>query len=330
MNLLRLILVVSFSLAIISSQAQKKYDKALSKIDKSYNSGAYSKASKSLAKFKRTVSSKLGQSNPYMPGIFIREAKINLNSGILTGFETSLSNALTSSISLSGENSLSHASVLTDIAEVYNQYGYYRLSREYLDKANTILQTVDAEDPNLKSRITLELADAMIGQGFCNEAISLLRENESFFASRAVDKESYVEDGKIKNKWIPEEELKPRFSGYGRMLTLISHAYSKKGNYNSADSAFNFAHGWISKNLRYMGETSLQLVYNDYLFTRMLAEHNGGIVPSNAKEKYASYSYLLNELKKRTSPSTPLAHDLYLAYLDESYSAMPVKQNLPI
>lgn len=316
MKAIQLIGVLILILLFSTSFAQKKFDKQLAKIDKSYNAGDYEKTLKSLAKFKKSVTAKLGQTNAYMPGFYVREARTNLNYGNLSGFETSLNNAINASFTLHGDASAKHAATLGDVAETYNQYGYYRLSREYSTKALEILSKATPEDPVLKGRINLELAEALTGQGFYNEAIALLRENEKFFASRAIEKESYVEGGSIKSRRIPEEELKPRFTGYARLLTLIAQAYSKQGYVNSADSAFEAARTWIDKNQRYMGETSLALVTVNYLNSRMLAENNNGELPSGVKN-YLEYGNLLNELKKRTSPAAPLSHDIYLAYLDE-------------
>ena len=318
MKAIRLISVLIIVLLCFGSViAQKKFDKQLAKIDKSYNAGQYSKALSALTKFKKSVVAKLGQNNPYMPGYYIREAQTNLNYGILVGFESSLTNAINASISLSGDASNKHAAVLTEVAAANNQYGYYRLSREYLDKALGITEKATPEDLVLKANINLELAEALIGQGFSNEAIKVLRENEEFVAGRAVDKETYVEDGKIKNRRVPDEELAPRFSGYARLLTLIGYAYSKQGDLDQADPAFKIAHNWIKDKQRYMGEASLALVLNDYLYLKMFVENNNGKVPDNLPERYLDYSNLLSDLKNRTSPATPLANDIYLSYLDD-------------
>ena len=318
MKVIRLISVWAFAvLCSISAFSQKKFDKQLAKADKYYNAGSYSKALSALTKFKKSVTGKLGQSNKYMPGYYIREARTNLNLGTLTGFDASLNNAINSSFTLNGDATLPHAAVLTDVAETYNQYGYYRLSREYIDKAVEILKKSTTEDPLLKARINLELAEALIGQGFCNKALEVLKENEKFFLERAIDKESYVEDGKIKTRRVPEEELNTRFGSYARWLTLVGYAYAKQGDIDQADPAFKQAHDWMREKKRFLGETNLAIVWNDFLYLRMFVENNNGEVPSNLRERYLDYGDLLGELKNRTSPVTPLGHEIYLAYLDE-------------
>ncbi|MDL5048844.1 hypothetical protein QQ054_22790 [Oscillatoria amoena NRMC-F 0135] len=164
----------------------------------------------------------------------------------------------------------------------------------------------------LKSRAVLARAEALIGQGFANEALGLLKTNESFFASRAVEKETFVDGGKIQSRRIPEDELAPRFNSYARLLMLRLLAYGKKGDIDSVDVAMATGRPWISKNIRYMGETSLTLIEHDFYYTKMFAEHNNGIPPAGLtkKQKWADYSEQLTELKKRTSPSVPCARSV--------------------
>lgn len=290
----------------------KKFDKALKKIDGYYASGSYTKASKSLNKLKSSVTSSLGQNNPYSAGLYIREARINLSSGILVNFDNAINNAINSSLAVYGENSTNYASTLTDIADIYNQYGNYRLARSYADKAREAITKSNQLNDAFKGRLALIEAEAMIGQGFCNEALDRLHEQESYFASRAVDKETRVEGTSIKTTRVDETELPQRFGDYAQLLMLTAEAYSKKGNLRAADSAFIGARTWIRKNQRYMGETSLTLVQCYYLNARMLVE-NG----NESREKDLEFNSILNDLKKRTNPSNELAHQIYLDYLKE-------------
>lgn len=314
MKVIRLMCVLALALFL---GACGSLDKKLTKVDQSYNSGDYSKASSGLSKFKKKVVAKFGADNKYMPGYYIREAKINLNSGQLSGFETSITNAVAVSAKINGDASAAHAQTLADVVEVYNQYGNYRLAREYAEKALAIVSAVTPEEPVLKSRISLELVEAMIGRGFSKNALEILAENDKFLISRAVEKETYVDEGKIKNRFIAESELNERFSSYAKLLTLTAYAHSKQGELDVADTEFKAAHDWINKNKRYFTQTNLALVYNDFLYFSMFVENNNGVVPPKMPEKYLDYSELLSDLKGRTSPSVPLSHDIYLAYLDQ-------------
>jgi len=155
--------------------AQKKYDKTLKKVNDAYNAGNFSKASKTLQKFKASVTSKLGQQNNYMPGYYTRDARINLALGVPAGFDASLDNALKSSMAIYGENSTSYATTFIDVAEIYNEYGNFRLSREYLQNGKDLLEKSNQMNDALKARIALVEGEGMTGQGFCNNAIELLR-----------------------------------------------------------------------------------------------------------------------------------------------------------
>jgi CHAT domain-containing protein/tetratricopeptide (TPR) repeat protein len=307
------ILLAVFFLTAASAQ-NKKLDKRLRKIDVAYNIGDYPKALKHLRKFK-SGAIKLGVSN-YMVDYYIREARLNLASGILSGFEESLNNSLTLSEKTFGPTSSSFASTLIDVAELHNEYGNFRASHDYLERSRTILDKSGQLDDAFKARLALVKAEALIGQGFYNEAVRILREVESYLVKRAVEKETFVENGQIKTKRVPENEYSRRFGEYGRMLALIATSYGKSGKLFSADSAFLAAHNFIRKSSRYLGETNTLLVRTHFAQSKILAENNNGMVPEKS-EKYLHLDNILSDFKKNAKPTSSLAHDIYLAYLSE-------------
>ena len=290
----------------------KKFDKSLRKIDRYYAEGNFPKANSGLDKLRNSIIAKMGVKNPYMPGLYLREAKIDLASGLLKDFDKTLNDALLSSSAIYGDNSNSYASALVDVAVVYNDFGNYRRSREYVDRARDLLVSTNQLTDLLKARLALVEAEALTGQGFSNDAIALLRSVESHFAGRAVEKETIVEGAGIKTQRVPFAELAPRFTDYAKLLTLIANAYGKKGNLISSDSAFKAAQSWIKKNQRYMGETTLTLVQNNFLYAQMLVD-NG----NEDRERELQYDNILSDLKKRANPTNTLAHDVYLAYLHQ-------------
>ena len=231
---------------------------------------------------------------------------------MLKDFDKTLNDALLSSSAIYGDNSNSYASALVDVAVVYNDFGNYRRSREYVDRARDLLVSTNQLTDLLKARLALVEAEALTGQGFSNDAIALLRSVESHFAGRAVEKETIVEGAGIKTQRVPFAELAPRFTDYAKLLTLIANAYGKKGNLISSDSAFKAAQSWIKKNQRYMGETTLTLVQNNFLYAQMLVD-NG----NEDRERELQYDNILSDLKKRANPTNTLAHDVYLAYLHQ-------------
>lgn len=309
-----------FSLLILNAgiAQNKKLDKTLKKIDAYYNSGNLSKASKSLKKFK-SGALKIGPQSNYMVDYYMREARINLGMGIATSFEGSLTNALTTSVAVFGENSTSYALTMLDAAGVYLKYGNYRIAREYVEKAEGLLKKTDQLSELLAGKIALLKAEAMIGQGFANDALELLYGVEKYFAGRAVDKETVVENEQIKTRRIPDAELNERFNDYATLKTLIGSAYAKKGriaipgaNSENPDVEVAFAElqGWLKSNRKYLGETSLAEVTYMYLWAKALVDNGNKYLPS-----YMEFDNTLKDLKKRTAPTNMLAHEIYLSYL---------------
>jgi CHAT domain-containing protein/tetratricopeptide (TPR) repeat protein len=304
-------------LASFIAVGQKKYDKMLKKADDLYNAGDYAKASKTLQKFKKAVTTKLGQQNNYMPSFYIRDAKTNLALGVLTGFDGTLENAISSAQTNFGDNSTVYAVTMIEVAEIYNEYGNYRIARDYIQKAKDVLTKSNQMTDALKGRISLAEAEAMIGQGFVNSALEVLKSVDNYFASHAVEKETVVENGSIKTKRVDEAELPYRFGDYAKLLTLYGNAYTKKGRISvggddseNVDAAFQAEKAWLKGKDKYLGETSLVPVEYRYYYAMALVE-NG----NKNRESSLHFDNILDDLKKRQKPTSALAHNLYLQLL---------------
>jgi CHAT domain-containing protein len=319
LRVLCLIILVSFAAFPTFSQ-NKKFDKSLKKVDTYYASGQLEKAISSLKKLKSSISSKMGSTNPYMTGLLMREARINLTMGAIPEFEKAMDNALTESKNSFGENSNNYASALLQVAEMYNEYGNYRIARDYVDKSKAILsKTAEIEEP-MKARIALVEAEALIGQGFCNDAIDLLNAWDKYYLQRAVDKESKVENNEIKNVRVPEQEIFERFNSYAKLKTLLGNAYAQKGRISvggadadnpDVDYVFKQFETWMRGKNRFFGETSLADVQYRFYWAKALVEN--GLRGSTEKE--LTFAEILDDLKKKTSPTNALAHDVYLSQL---------------
>lgn len=322
MNKLSLTLILLFLCSLTGISQNKKFDKTLRKIDSYYASGNFLKASSSLAKLKSSAVSKLGRTNPYMPGLALREAKIKLAMGMLTDFDATLTSAMNEAASAFGDNSNAYANTLIEVAAMYNEYGNYRIAREYIRKAEDVLgKTADIEKPT-KAKLDLIEAEAMIGQGFYRDAIALLTPYEEYYLSRAVEKESIVENGQIVSKRVPENELFERFNQYATYKTLLGMAYGDMGRAAvtgasaedpDVDFVFQELKSWFKGKNRFMGETSLAEVRYQYIWNRILVEYFQG----EGSLKQYSFAENLSDLKKRTTPSNALAHEIYLSYLRE-------------
>jgi CHAT domain-containing protein len=318
-RVLSLVLLVAFAVTTSFSQ-NKKFDKSLKKIDDYYAGGELEKANSSLKKLKSSVTSKMGASNPYMPGLLMREARINLTMGTLEEFEKAMQSALTESKLIFGENSNNYATDLLQVAEMYNEYGNFRIARDYVEQSKAIMTKTKEIEESLKARIALIEAEAMIGQGFSTDAIELLNSWEKYFLQRAVDKETRVENNEIKTVRVPEAEIFERFNSYAKMKTLLGSAYAQKGKISLAgtdaetidvDDVFNELDNWVKGKKRFFGETSLAEVEYNFVWAKALAEN----VASLDFDKDLRFSNILSDLKKRTNPTNELAHDIYLNYL---------------
>jgi CHAT domain-containing protein len=309
-----------FSLLIIHTghSQNKKLDKSLNKVDGYYKAGNFSKALKTLKKF-QSGALKISANNNYTLAYHLRDARVNLAIGLVGGFDNSLSNALKTSLAVYGENSTSYAVTMLDVGEVYNEYGNYRIAREHIEKAEALLIKTDQMNEALTGRIALLKAEALIGQGFANDALELLRTVEKYYVARAVDKETVVQNGQIKSNRLEESDIYARHNQYAQLKTLVGMAYAKKGRISvsgdteeqDADAAFNELQNWMRGKRRFMGETSLAEVKYLYLWAKALDENGIKELPSNVE-----YDKTLNELKRKTAPTNKLAHDLYLSHVE--------------
>ncbi len=321
MKILRFIVVAVLFITIsnLSVAQNKKFDKSLKKVDSYYASGSYTKANSALQKVKKSIATKMGAQNVYTPSLHLREARINLASGVLVNFDNTLASALSTSLAVFGENSVSYANTLIDVSEVYMEYGNFRISREYVNQAKALLEKTNQLTDELKGKIALIEAESMIGQGFCNDAIEILNEFETYFSGRAVDKETIVENGSIKTNRVPVEQLPARYSAYAKLLELKGNAYAKKGRISiigsdseNVDAAFSNLQSWIKNKSKYLGEAATVDVQYRYYWAKALVENGDPPRPNNLQ-----FDNILTDLKKRMNPTNELAHNLYLSYLKE-------------
>lgn len=306
---LRLVVCTGF-ITVYGDVACQKL-KHLNKADAYYNAGNYDKAGKSLAKFKHSIPAR-GAEN-HLAAYYLREAKLKLAQGLPDGFDGILENAVKASAAASGTTSTGHGVLLIDVAESYNRYGNFRISREFLDEAVRILEESGGMNEVLSLRIALIKAEAMIEQGFSNEALELLRTQEPLLAARAVEKEITAKDGAMQSRRIPAEELAVRFGDYARCLMLIGAAYNKGGRLISADSAFNAVDSWLKGKMRYLGETNVVGIENRFRWADYMIE-NGNL---GSRPRDLQMDVILKDLERRVSPTSDLAHAVYLTMLKE-------------
>ena len=134
---------------------------------------------------------------------------------------------------------------MIDIAEIYNEYGNFRLAARNCTKAKELLTKTNQLNDHLKARIGLVEAEAMTGQGFCKNAIaSIKKPGDLLMPGRAVEKETTVDGTTIKTQRVPDAELPRRYSDYAKLFDsrLMANAVLvRKGICFQADSAFSAA-----------------------------------------------------------------------------------------
>src|SRR5690606_20947850 len=146
-------LSLSFILFVIVQPTWGQKTKYLNKSDDRYAQGNYAKSLKYLNKYKVSLG-KLGTINPFLSEYYVRSAKINLAQGTFEHFDSDLKNAVQASLQASGDTSFAYAKTLLDIVDIYNEYGYYRLSHTYVDTAKMILEKSGKLTGELSIRVT--------------------------------------------------------------------------------------------------------------------------------------------------------------------------------
>ncbi len=308
-------LLITLLLLPFMAATQAKYDKMLAKADAAYNQGAFDKADKAYEKFINRVRTGLGEQNQYVAAYYLRVAHLTLSTGELDKFENDIINALKVSVLVNGESSIAHAFTQLEVADLYIAYGNFKKALEIAQKINSQIKDGQLQGESIQAKTMLIVAEAKTGQGFCHEAIQMLKEIDPYFLGRAIDKEQVIENGKIVKKRIPEQELSSRFGDYAKLITLRAQAYSKMGEVTKADSAFVASRNWIAKRNNFIGEYSLALVYNNYLHSRLLSEN--GLVNFSSTEKDLGFDNVLINLKRKAKPTHLIGHDVYQSYLSQ-------------
>jgi CHAT domain-containing protein len=272
-----LIVCTCFLIASHNTQAQSKYDVTLKKIEAIYETGDYAKAITQLQSFKNKSSKKLGKQNKYTPIYYHNNAKYHLASGYISEFEANLYASINASIAVNTENSKEHFLILIGAADLYNMNGNFLEARKYLSNAQKLIESGAYVTDLDKAYYNTVLGETYTGQGYFNEAIELLKEQEKFFVGRAVKQETTTDNkGNLKSVKLSDEQIAQRFNQYARVLTSFANAYGKQGNLKSADSLFGYAASWIKKNL---GETNIAYVKNQFLNANILIENGGEQLP---------------------------------------------------
>jgi CHAT domain-containing protein len=291
--------------ASLLGNAQSKNEKFLKKAEASYATGDYSKAFKYLEKFRKKVNKKLGTPNEYTPVYYLSYSKYNLGSGMINEFESNLQSAITSINTATNRNEKSF-DLLIEAAKLYNQNGSYLKARNLLESVRTSLEVGGLLKDPIKAKLDVAYAEAIAGQGYYNEAITILKERQPYLTGRANKQETVVENGALKTRRLGDEEYRARFSEYAHLLILLAKTQGDRGDFNEADAQFNQNSQLIRKAFdRY----SIDYIENSYYWGLFLVNH--GLETSLDGVIGDDYGSLLTKLKANHKPTHWLATKLY-------------------
>ena len=292
-QILSLLVILGIFLMPVSAFAQN-WEKYISKYEDTYDKGEYKKAEKLLAKLESKSVAKLGGNNKYQAYAKLHKAKVNLALGLLYNFEGSIKEAISISETANGEMSADHALNYLEASEILSDYGNFLLAETMLNQSVSIFEETEQLNDALKARIGLDRAWILSSKGYYQEALDIIAEQHDYLAGRAVKKETYVEDGQLKTRKVPEDERVRRFSQFARLLTMKAFTLHRRGDFKEADLSFIQAEEWIDDNL---GRADDAWALNQYFWGLMLEEN--GLIPKVRAEYYLKAS---NAMRRKYKP----------------------------
>lgn len=291
------VVILSFQGAgTLQAQSIKKFNKYLEKAEDKFEKNDYNKAIKFTKKLESKSKKKLGPENQFVAVAKLKRAKYLWAKGQFKEFDQYIQDGIALSQKVNGENSIGHALILLDAANNYMHYGNYAKAEKYLTQSSEYFKESSQADKAFITDIELKFAEIYIAQGFYNKALALIEEKEPFYLKRGLPtvKEIDPKSGKEKEKKLSKDELELRYKDIARLITLKSRALSKKGKFDSSDSAFVYGENWIHDKL---GKRSKELARHLYYFAEMLEENGGGEFANDYfKTAYISSSVALGEI----------------------------------
>lgn len=304
------ILIVFIGVGLWSpTQAQKKYDKLVEKVNASYSIGDYVKAIKYNVKLQKKSRKKLGAMNPYIVEYHLLAARNELAMGELIDFNLNFEEAVILSEKLNGIESAEHIIVLNKVSNMLLQNGNPKKAEVYIKLAQNYLGKIEENDV-LKAFTDLNSAAVYSTQGYYAKAIEFIEENEKYYSSRAVSKKTVIDpkSGKLKSVRLDPDEVATRLDDYARLMNLKANTYRHMGDFQNADGTFLQSGNWIDDNL---GKAHIRYIENQLWHGQMLEEN--GIQPKIPRKTYEN---ALGYLKRQHNESHYLALDIYETLLN--------------
>ncbi|MFM8347503.1 MAG: tetratricopeptide repeat protein, partial [Bacteroidota bacterium] len=307
------VLLFSLLLAGVVSPAfgQAKFDKAIKAVNEQYELGNYEESNELLSKFQPKVERKLGKPNRYSISILLAKSRNALAQGMTSEFENQLQEAVKLSLATNPNASEDHAAVLIEGAELFRRQGNIIVALRALGQAKETLRNRPADSGGLRGRLQLTLGECLTEQGFYREAYKVLSDERAYFENRAARQENYTDNrGQAKTRKLDESEVQVRFSEYARLLTAVANVSRKNGDLTKADTAFQHAGSWISRNL---GKYSAEYVRNQIDYSNLFMEN--GLAPTQDFPNHAGLEQAYNNIREKHKPTHYLAIEALEQYI---------------
>ena len=186
----------------------QKYDKFVDKVNVPYETGDYLKAQKANLKMKKKVSKKLGPENDYIIKYHMMAARNDLALGLLNEFNVNIEQAVVMSEKVNTPLSAGHILVLNQVATMLLQNGNPKQAEAYIKLAQGDIDKIDNNE-NIKAYTDLNSAAIYSTQGYYAKAIEFISDNEKYYSTRAITKQTVVDpkSGKLKSVKLDPKEV---------------------------------------------------------------------------------------------------------------------------
>ncbi|MEQ9230930.1 MAG: tetratricopeptide repeat protein, partial [Cyclobacteriaceae bacterium] len=192
---------------------------------------------------------------------------------------TPLESGILMSYDVNDTLSTEHGFMLKEASEVMIQFGNFRLAKKYLNGGKRAFEASGNLVDDIKAEIDVMEAQILVGKGFNQEAIKLVKDNLDFYNQRAISGEGDKRQ---------QEEKKVE---YAELLTVLAEAYANMGDVDEASKLFYDNKEWIKDNLK---KSHILYGWNTFLDTEMMSQ-NGLSLDAQA----SAYEDAFNEGRKK-------------------------------
>ncbi|MDN5200737.1 CHAT domain-containing protein [Fulvivirgaceae bacterium BMA10] len=243
----------------------QNWEAKFNKIERLYRKGNYKIALEQNKILKAKSQKKLGKQNKLLPKLHFNDSRIHAGAGYMYAYKEAVIRGLKAAEAAFIGNKAAYVVAALEGAEILIENQDYLDALPVLKEARKMLIDQNSLTESLEGEINYKLGKIYAAQGFYNKALEVFNEQKHRMLVRTSSFETFVE---IKNPKVPLKKLskleaKRRKQAYADYLTTTADVYRKQGNFQKADSAYEHAARWITKNL-----SRDDIAYADNLFRK--------------------------------------------------------------